>query len=169
MPQVHFALGLAYFINRDHDRAVNATRRAIDLDPGYADAFGLLGWIYDHAGDPEEALRVLEKAKTFNPHLNAGTLGVLGVAHLLTGDLEKAIETFRAQRDSNPELPPAQIYLTAALSRSGRQDDAEWEATELLAQNPHFSVERWVRTQPYKDPTERARLRDDLRRAGLPE
>ncbi len=169
VPQVHFALGLAYFINRDHGQAVNAARRAIELDPGYADAFGLLAWIHCHAGNPQEALRVLEKAKRLNPYPNAGTLGVLGLAHFLAGDLERAIEVYEAARDVNPELLGNQIYLTAVLSRSGRQDDAEWQATEVLTLNPDFSVERWTRTQPYKDPAERSRLREDLLRAGLPE
>ncbi len=169
VPQVHFALGLAYFINRDHGQAVNAARRAIELDPGYADAFGLLAWIHSHAGDPQEALRLLEKSKRLNPYPNAGTLGVLGLAHFLTGDLERAIEVYEAARDANPEILGNQIYLTAVLSRSGRQDDAEWQATEALMLNPDFSVERWTRTQAYKDPAELDRLREDLLRAGLPE
>ena len=168
-PQVQFALSVAYLINRHHQQAVDAARRAVELDPGYADAFGLLGWIHSHAGDPQEALRALENSKRLNPNPNASTLATFGVAHFHAGHLEKAIEVLEAARDVNPELPSAQIYLTAALSRSGRQDDAEWEATELLTQNPEFSVERWASTQPYKDSAQRDRLRDDLRRAGLPE
>ncbi len=169
VPQVHFALGFAYFNNRDHGQAVNAVRRAIELDPGYTDAFGLLAWIHSHAGDPQEALRVLEKAKRLNPYPNAGTLGVFGLAHFLAGDLDEAIEVHQASLDSNPELTSSRIYLSATFSRSGRLDEAEWEATEILMQNPGFSVERWIRTQPYKDPAERDRLREDLLRAGLPE
>ena len=72
-------------------------------------------------------------------------------------------------RDANPELLGNHIYLTAVLSRSGRQDDAEWQAMEVLTLNPDFSVERWTITQAYKDPAERDRLREDLLRAGLPE
>ena len=169
VPQVHFALGFAYFNNRDHRQAVNAMRRAIELDPGYTDAFGLLAWIHSHAGDPQEALRVLEKAKRLNPYPNAGTLGVQGLAFFLAGDLDKAIEVQQASLDSNPEITGTHIYLAATFSRSGRLDEAEWEATEILMENPGFSVERWIRTQPYKDPAELDRLREDLLRAGLPE
>jgi adenylate cyclase len=169
VPQAHFALGLAYFINRDHGQAVNAARRAIELDPGYSDAFGLLAWIHSHAGDPQEALRVLEKAKRLNPYPNSGILAAVGHAHFLAGDLERAIEVYEAARDANPEQLGNQIYLTAVLSRSGRQDDAEWQATEVLTLNPDLSVERWTITQAYKDPAELDRLREDLLRAGLPE
>ncbi len=169
VPQVHFALGFAYLNNRDHRQAVNAVRRAIELDPGYTDAFGLLAWIHSHAGDPQEALRVLEKAKRLNPYPSAGTLAVQGLAFFLAGDLDEAIEVHQASLDSNPELTSSRIYLSATFSRSGRLDEAEWEATEILTQNPGFSVERWISTQPYKDPAERDRLREDLLRAGLPE
>jgi adenylate cyclase len=118
VPQVHFALGFAYFNNRDHGQAVNAVRRAIELDPGYTDAFGLLAWIHSHAGDPQEALRVLEKAKRLNPYPNAGTLGVSGLAHFLAGDLDEAIEVHQASLDSNPELTASRIYLSWFFRRA---------------------------------------------------
>jgi len=169
IPQVQFALSLAYLIHRRFDEAVEASRRAIELDPGYADAYGLLAWIYSHAGNPTEGLRVLHKSEPLNPHQSAGMLGVWGLAHFQADHLEKAIEAFEAGRDSNPELMASRIYLTAAYVRSGRQDDAEWEATEILTLNPDFSAERWIKTQPYKNSAQLDRLRDDLRRAGLPE
>ncbi len=104
-----------------------------------------------------------------NPFPNSGILAGAGLAHFLAGDLERAIEAYEAARDANPEHLGNQIYLTAVLSRSGRQDDAEWQAMEVLTLNPVFSVERWTITQAYKDPAERDRLREDLLRAGLPE
>jgi adenylate cyclase len=167
--QVHFALSLAYLVNRNHSEAIQEAQRAIELDPGYADAFALLGWVYCHAGDPQEAFAALENTKRLSPHPNAGTLGVLGLAHFLAGDFEKAIEAYQAGININPEVMNNRIYLTAALSRSGRRDDAEWEGMEILTLNPDFSVDRWTRTQPHKDTDQLSRLRDDLRRAGLPE
>jgi adenylate cyclase len=169
VPQVQFALSLAHFINRAYTQAIDAARRAIELDPSYADAFGLLAWIHCYAGDPQEALRVVERTKRLSPHLNAATLHVFGLAHFLAGHLKKATEIFEVAREANPELMVGRIYLTALLIRSGRQEDAEWEATEILTLNPDFSVERWARTQPYQDLDQLSRLGDDLRRAGLPE
>ncbi len=169
IPQVHFALSFAYLINGDHGLAIDAARRALELDSGYADALGLLAWIHSFAGEPQKALRVLEKIKRLNPQLNASTLVVLGLAHFLSGDLDRSIEVFQAARESNPEEMTNRIYLAAALSRSGRQDDAEWEATEILMLNPDFSVNRWIKSLPHKDPSELSRLGEDLRRSGLPD
>jgi len=169
IPQVHFALSFAYLINGDHRQAIDAARRALELDPGYTDAIGLLAWIHAFAGDPQEALRLLEQLKRSSPNLNASTLVVLGLAHFIAGDLERSIKAFLAARESNPEEMTNRIYLTAALSRSGQQDEAEWETTEILMLNPDLSVNQWITTQPYKDSNELSRLRDDLRRAGLPE
>lgn len=169
LPQAHFALSLAYFINGSHEKAEEAARRAVALDPGYADALALLGWIYGHDGQPDKTLAIIEETRPLNPFMNAGTLGILGLAHLLKGHFEEAVEIYRSAVDKNPELMSNRLYLAITLSRSGRQDEAEWEAAEILALNPDFSVERWVSNQPHRDPAERDRIREDLLRTGLPE
>jgi tetratricopeptide (TPR) repeat protein len=169
IPQIQFALSFAYLINRDHGRAIDAARRALELDPGYADALGLLAWIHSFAGQPQEALRVLDQLKRLNPQLNASTLVVLGLAHFLSGDFGEAIQAFQSAREINPEEMTNRLYLAAVLSRSGQEAEAQWEATEIAMLNPELSVDRWIASQPYKDASELSRLRNDLHRAGLPE
>ncbi len=169
IPQIQFALSFAYLINRDHGSAIDAARRALELDPGYADALGLLAWIHSFAGQPQEALRVLGQLKRLNPQLNASTLVVLGLAHFLSGDFGEAIQAFQSAREINPEEMTNRLYLAAVLSRSGQEAEAQWEATEIAMLNPELSVDRWIASQPYKDASELSRLRDDLHRAGLPE
>ena len=168
IPQVRWALGSAYLMNRQYDQALFEARQTIALDPGYADGYGLLAWIHNAIGKPEEAIGFIEQAMRFNPNLNAGSLSVLGRSYLLAGRLEKAIETLQASRDRNPELSTARIFLTIAYMQARQTDEAEWEAEELLAMYPDFSVERWGQTQPYKDQAQRKRMMDDLRQAGLP-
>ncbi len=56
LPQVHFALSIIYRMQGRHDDAIAAARRAIALDPNYADGYGVLGLSLIYAGDPEAGL-----------------------------------------------------------------------------------------------------------------
>jgi adenylate cyclase len=48
-----------------------------------------------------------------------------------------------------------------------REEEARAAAAELLKLNPKFSLERFVKFHPYKDPFMRERYYNCLRKAGL--
>jgi adenylate cyclase len=50
---------------------------------------------------------------------------------------------------------------------AGREDEARVAAAEVLKLNPKFSLERFVKIHPYKDPSMRERYINSLRKAGL--
>jgi len=117
------------------------------------------------AGRPAEALTVLEKAMRLNPMPPAFQYAALGFSHLLMNENDKAISILEKGLRVQPDHTASLIYLTAAYSLAGPQEDARKTAVEFLKLNPKFSVETYVKN--YRDPAVQERLIGALRKAGL--
>jgi hypothetical protein len=59
------------------------------------------------------------------------------------------------------------VWLAAAYAQDGREDDAKWEAEQVLTLNPDFSLHRIRQAFPFKDPADIERLLAGLRIAGI--
>ena len=80
---------------------------------------------------------------------------------------EESIAALKKALRMSPDNLLAHTRLTAAYSLSGSEQEARAEAAEILRINPKFSLEYFAKTQPYKNPHDRALLIDALRKAGL--
>jgi hypothetical protein len=76
------------------------------------------------------------------------------------------LERVRVQQ---PNSLLSYIWLSMAYVDAGREEEARAAAAELLKLKPKFSVKRFAKALPYKDPAELKRALDGLRKAGLPE
>jgi hypothetical protein len=56
----------------------------------------------------------------------------------------------------------------ACHARLGHAGEAAVHAAACLARRPDFTVERYMRKEPYRDPADADRLAGSLRMAGLP-
>jgi adenylate cyclase len=149
---------------------------AIALDPNNVAAIRQLGYTLMHLGDPEAAIPLIEEAIRLSPY-DAGTPGayqVLGLCHLLLGDLEQAIHFSRKSRAGNPRLYYTHTNLAAALALKGNLDDAKAVIAEAIKLKPEpSSLARMRASLPYANPEYLALLEKTvfagLRRAGVPE
>jgi tetratricopeptide (TPR) repeat protein len=66
-PFLHFGAGAAAYALGRTDSALSSLRRAVDLDPEFAEALTLLGQVAYARGDSALALRSMEKASTLRP------------------------------------------------------------------------------------------------------
>jgi TolB-like protein/class 3 adenylate cyclase/Tfp pilus assembly protein PilF len=167
LPQAYFVLGYAHLFRREHPQAIEAVERAIELAPSYADAYLLLAFMYLHSGRVDAAFPLVEHGMRLNPNYPAEYLGIQAQAYYWQGNLERAVEQFRLTLERNPTYVLMQVMLVAALSAGDQVEEADWEAEELLALNPGFSVDGWIADRPFIDQTQAERLAEDLRRAGL--
>ncbi len=67
----------------------------------------------------------------------------------------------------NPNLWFAYWGLAVSYSELGREEEARAAGAEMLRIMPHFSVEKWKRMVPQKDPAVIERWAAALRKAGL--
>ena len=167
-PEVNWVLGyVELFVSRDPERAIAAGEQAIVVDPNSADAYALLARAYLATGKPERARELIEKAMRLNPHYPSQYPSVLGYAHFFSKRYDSAIIALEDALRENPERLPPNVYLVATYVRSGRMDDAKWQAETVRSIDPRFVAGTWVERQAFSDRQTADRLVADLQRAGL--
>ncbi|RJR32384.1 MAG: adenylate/guanylate cyclase domain-containing protein [Desulfobacteraceae bacterium] len=167
LPDTHDLLGSIHLWRKQHDKAVSEHRIAVSLDPNNAEWLAGLGGVLLWAGRPEEAIDVILKAMKLNPVHPPYYLWSLGHAYLLIGKYDQAIASFKRVLIRNPEFWPSHVLLAAALSETGRYEEARIEAGEILRLNPHFTLESWRVKCPFKDQERLEQRFLSLREAGL--
>jgi adenylate cyclase len=91
------------------------------------------------------------------------------MAYFFTGRYEKAVEVCKKAVSASPNTLMDRRILALAYIGAGREDEARAEAEEVLRMDPNFSLEHYAKTQPYKNPSDRERVIEALRKAGIPE
>ncbi|HDZ25793.1 MAG TPA: tetratricopeptide repeat protein, partial [Candidatus Aminicenantes bacterium] len=95
-------LGAAWYEKGDYVTAVECYKKAIRLNPDYAEAINNLGVIYSKRGNLDIAMDCYKKATRINPNY-AAAFSNIGVVFYKQGYLQKAIELFEKaiEKDSN--------------------------------------------------------------------
>ncbi|MGH9765114.1 MAG: tetratricopeptide repeat protein [Blastocatellia bacterium] len=57
----HCLLGMAYFQKDKNEEAVSEYSKAIEINPGYADAYSKLGWLYSNWRKYDLAVKIVEE------------------------------------------------------------------------------------------------------------
>jgi adenylate cyclase len=163
----HWALGMACHWLGKSERALAAYRRALEINPNFSLAYGVLGGAL--ANDrPEESIEASQLAIRLNPRdpANFFRYSSLATAYYVLGNYEAAIEWARKSVDRKREWFRAHLYLIAALAHSGRLKEARFAVTEYLTIFPNGSICDAAPPHVYST-TESLLL--GLRKAGLPE
>jgi adenylate cyclase len=149
---------------------------AIALDPNNVAVVRQLGYTLMHLGDPEAAIPIIEKGIRLSPY-DAGTPGayqVLGLCHLLLGNVEQAIEFSRKSQAGNPRLYYTHTNLAAAFALNGDLNQARAALAEGIKLQPGIRSLAQVRASfPYANPKYVTLVEKTvfvgLRLAGMPE
>jgi adenylate cyclase len=107
--------------------------------------------------------------KRLNPHYPASYLGVEGVALLFLGRHDDATATLKEAIRRQPTLWMAHARLAATYADSDRMGEAKSAAAELLKTRPKFTVDSFMKTQPFKKKEHKEWFRGLLLKAGLSE
>jgi adenylate cyclase len=167
LPVAHFVRGLIHREKGEYDQALTEAKRAIAIDPSYANAFVLLATVYYYTGDAEKGLEQMEKAIRLNPHHPHNYPFHLGQAYFVLHRYDEAIAAFRRGLAQHPNSERLRIWLAAAYAQAGKIGEAEWQAEQLLIDDPEFTVGRIERVFPFSDPKDLEHFLDGLRKAGL--
>ncbi|HEY7689881.1 MAG TPA: BTAD domain-containing putative transcriptional regulator [Dongiaceae bacterium] len=152
---------------RNFDLAEQYHRRALELNPNNPDEMTSMGALSAYLGRAEEALDWFAQAKRADPfHDPTWYWHLLAVAHFVNRDPAEAITAF-SHSASKP--PWVHAYMTACHAQRGDLAEAQEAAAKLMGLLPQFSIARFIEKEPFKRNSDRKRLRDNLRKAGLPE
>lgn len=169
IPQTHWTLGYVYLMRQEFDKAERAASQAIFVAPSYADGYGLLALINNNMGQPEKAIKYAKKGMRLNPYYTWDYLYNLGRAYYTLGRYEDATSALEKARERNENVIPIRLFLAATYVKSGRQDDAEWEAEQVQMLNPSETITHTKQSIPTLNSELKKSFLEDLRKAGLPE
>lgn len=109
-PEALVNLGLAYDYSEEHDAALTAARRAVELGPDDPAALAFLGkMLTTWKSDEEAAIEVLEHCREVAPDYRPG-LESLAATYLRRGEFREANDVFKAMFDQRVLARPLQDF-----------------------------------------------------------
>jgi superkiller protein 3 len=137
---VQTALGFALFRQQRTEEAIRQYRKAIEINPRYAEPHNLLGGALHAKGELDEAIREYRKAIAINPRFYQAHYN-LGSSLHAKGEPGEAIKEYRKAIDINPRSARAHYNLGNALHDMGKLGEAIKEYRKAIEIDPrHVSA-----------------------------
>ena len=159
------------YVGRDLRAAVPLTERALKINPNLANGWLYSAWLHIWLGEPQEALKRLERAKRLSP-LDPFVYGVeSATAHALyqMGRLDEAAEAAERGLAERPTLAPLVRIAAAIYGLLGSDDEARKAVARLRTIDPALRITNlWEALGPCTADY-LARYQEGLRKAGVPE
>jgi adenylate cyclase len=161
----HTLLGVVYMQFRQHERAVDELKRAIDLNPSDAETYGWLGQALLFMGGLDDSIRATEMALRFDPNLDVRQWWSLGVAYLLAGRTADAIRVTEQKIPEDIGFVFNYVTLAAAYAEAGRTEDAARAVDSVRKLDPFFDTDNYGSL--FRKADHRAQMAASLRKAGF--
>jgi TolB-like protein/Tfp pilus assembly protein PilF len=164
LAEVHRSFaGLDFYFNWDWEKAEKGFRRAISLNPNYADAYQTFAWYLTAMGRFEEALEMARKASELEP-LSENMHMTLSNVFYMSGNPDEAISSLKIALALNPHKP----MILAELGWCYVQKEMFTEAVEYtelaLASSPGDVALLWMLGHAYAVGGDHDRAREILAR-----
>ena len=135
------ALTMAAKVKRQHgDAATGAAylKRAVELDPNYAQAYVRLGIPYLNAGETSLTAQYFRKAYELRDRVTQRDRFAIESFYYIgvTGELEKGIQTFTEAEKAYPKDPAWYMDLSAEFMAVGQYEKAAAQAQESIRLEP---------------------------------
>ena len=169
-PLGYFVASKMLISSFEHEKAIAKAEQAIAHDPSDANSYIAMAYTLIYSGRPKEALDFIKKAMRLDPHYPAYYLFVLGLAHFGMDRFEEAATSFERALKRTPENYVPLIPLAATYAHLNREQDATATIKKLKKVLPAVTVS-FVRGCPlwkYKNPIDKSRLLEGLKKTGLP-
>jgi adenylate cyclase len=162
---------LAYMqaMTGNHEAALDAATRAVELNPYDMGARGVLGICHLAIGEHRQAIELFSAAAqrgNSDPRYQWAALNAF--SHYLLGQYDASLSWAREALYVNPNHLQVLAVRAAALAQSGRSEEAARATEVLLKSFPGLTVERHLRNFRWKSPADTAHYREGLLKAGVP-
>jgi len=138
----------------DLDRCEVILGKALTLDPNSASAWQRLGFLHVARSRPAEAIKAFERAILLSPldPSQAYSRWGIGDAHFIAGRFHEALKYHRQCQAERPLDPGSNRRVCALLALVGEIEEAGRMTRILLADHPHFALERIAQAKPFESP-----------------
>ena len=133
LPYALAVLGWVHLWCKQREPAIACCRQAVALDPNNPELLNFLSMALSSAGHGEEALFYIEKARRLNPHSSPFYEFVLGQAHFVLEDYNKAIAAFQHGCALSESFIPNHVYLCTVYALLGMEEQMRAKQQHVLA------------------------------------
>ena len=161
-------LGTLYAWSGRYDEGIAEAERGVELDPNSGQANLNLAVVLRYAGKSKEAIPVIRKALRLEPIPPDIYVQQLALVYLQNGDCKEAIAACDKGLKRDPDNLSSHVIRAIVYGSCGKEKEARKEAAEVLRIDPKFAAVSYTRNIPYKNPSDRDRVVQGLRKAGLP-
>jgi adenylate cyclase len=152
-----------------YEAAMDASKRAVELNPYDMGARGVQGMCHFVIGEHRQAIELFSMAAqrgNSDPRYQFASTNAF--SHYLLRQYDASLSWAREALYVTPNHLQVLAVRAAALAQLGRDEEAA-EATEILLGNhPGLTVERHLRNFHWKLPADVSHYRDGLLKAGVP-
>jgi TolB-like protein/Tfp pilus assembly protein PilF len=152
-----------------HDDAVEVAGAAARANPCDAACRASYGEVLSMAGSHEAGVTELRIAMALDPFHPPFWWGTIGRAMVLAGQQEAALGELRRCMARAPDYRPCYSSLVVACIETGRHEEAQAAAHEVLRLRPGFVVSDYDGVFGFRNESDTARFLHAFRAAGMPE
>lgn len=164
----HLALGFVCLQTRRLDEAIAGLRRALDLNPSFAMAYGCLAQALIFAGEPAEAAPLLRTAMRISPRDPFMVYWEVAMAmvHFMEARYDDGADWARRAVRERGWWPGGHRLLAICLALGGKMAEARQALEQMLKLQPEFSRVYLQHLLPFRRPEDFDRYVAGLRAAG---
>jgi len=122
-------LGNSYFDAGQHEKSIQAYRKALEIDPNNANVWTDMGVMYRRNGNPQEALKAFDKASEVDPRHEVSRMNKGIVLLHDMNDMDGAIKAWEELLEVNPvaTAPNGQSIdqMIQQMKKQGQQGPAQ--------------------------------------------
>jgi len=150
--------------------AILSLKRAIELDPNYADAYAFVSFLYVGVGKPNKAVAAIDQAMRLNPRYPFWYLMNRAIVRYMQTHYAAAVADLEQAVKRNPTAIFLRWWLAAAYAQAGLKDKAAWQVEEMKTLGFKAKVKDIVATTSIiRYPLYVERYTAGLLKAGIPE
>src|SRR5262249_18779990 len=142
-------------------------KRAITLDPNFAEGYFHLGTVLYFSGLAKEAIEATQTAIRLNPWHPDVYLFNLAANYRVARQYEEALALGKKFQARQPDYRSLPLHFAVCYAELNRLEQARAEVDKVLQLNPNFSLEGYKLFWPMKDRAVMERTLAALRKAGL--
>ena len=135
--EIHYDLGLYFYEQGQFEMALDHYRKAVVVDPSFAEAYFGIGLVFYTLGDDENAIRFYRLSLDKNPR-DADTRNNLGLIYYRRGELDLARSQIEEAVRLQPVFPDALYNLGLVYYQQNDHEVAIAQFMKALQQDPEY-------------------------------
>lgn len=167
--QAHMVLSHVHLLNKRFDEALIIGREAVTLRPNCTNANGFFANVLHFCGEQSDAIQHVTWAIRYSPVYPPFFADILALALLFSDRFTDAIAVAAESLRLNPEGITPRLVQIAAYSAQNKLSEANKIGEQLISVDKMFSLTRFAKQQPYRNPNDLTGFIDKLSAVKLPD